>query len=282
MRRVFGHILIGGKIRWEIRSPPATLAGLLEYEEIQDDEPPGVTISLPLGSIMIQKEAAKFLENIFTQNGIKWLVRRNSSWSFDTAGFKKLFPDFENELWLKGSLNIELTFYPQSWDARFERWREARAEFAILPSDVDGQMPKKIFLSHKGVDKPLVRRFCKALKAIGFETWLDEDAMVAGTNLERGLIDGFHQSCAAVFFVTPHFKDEGFLATEINYAMIEKREKNDRFTIIMLVLEDGSGAAPQVPDPLRSYVWKTCKGELDGFVEIVRALPLRVEGIDWK
>ena len=73
----------------------------------------------------------------------------------------------------------------------------------------------RIFLSHKGADKPRVREYKKTLEALGFDPWLDEDAMTAGTNLERGLLEGFKTSCAAVFFITPNYVDENYLASEV-------------------------------------------------------------------
>ena len=42
--------------------------------------------------------------------------------------------------------------------------------------------PKKIFLSHKSSDKNLVLDFKETLDLLGYETWLDEDAMPAGTD----------------------------------------------------------------------------------------------------
>jgi hypothetical protein len=45
-----------------------------------------------------------------------------------------------------------------------------------------GLAPMKIFLSHKGVDKEMVRRFEKLLRALGFDPWLDDDAMPAGSS----------------------------------------------------------------------------------------------------
>jgi hypothetical protein len=61
----------------------------------------------------------------------------------------------------------------------------------------------KIFLSHKGVDKEMVRRFEGLLRELGFDTWLDDDAMPAGAQPDRAIQEGFRDSCAAVFFVTP-------------------------------------------------------------------------------
>src|SRR5687767_11405383 len=62
---------------------------------------------------------------------------------------------------------------------------------------------KKVFLSHKGVDKEFVNDFKKTLELLGYEPWLDEDAMPAGTSLERGLLKGMQESCGVVFFITP-------------------------------------------------------------------------------
>ena len=95
-----------------------------------------------------------------------------------------------------------------------------------------GLAPMRIFLSHKGSNKAWVRQFKTTLALLGFDPWFDKDAMPAGTNLERGILKGFTNSCAAVFFITPEFKDESFLATEVDYAIEEKREKTDKFAII--------------------------------------------------
>lgn len=73
---------------------------------------------------------------------------------------------------------------------------------------VMGLAPMKIFLSHRGSDKQMVRRFKSTLDLLGFETWLDEDDMHAGIELERGILKGFLSSCASVFFITPSFRDK--------------------------------------------------------------------------
>ena len=144
-----------------------------------------------------------------------------------------------------------------------------------------GLLPMKIFLSHKGVDKPKVREYKKTLELLGFEPWLDEDAMAAGVNLERGLLDGMKASCAAVFFVTPNFVDAKYLGSEVDYATQEKRAKDDRFQIITLVFSDGERKGT-VPDLLRPYVWKEPHNDLEGLREILKALPLSVGAIRWR
>ena len=141
---------------------------------------------------------------------------------------------------------------------------------------------KKVFLSHTGVDKDKVRDFKATLQLLGYDPWLDEDAMPAGTPLERALLQGMKDSCGAVFFITPSFKDENFLATEINYAIQEKRAKGDRFALITLQFVDHDGKMGTVPDLLRPYVWKTPKTDIEALREIVRALPVEPGLVDWR
>ena len=141
---------------------------------------------------------------------------------------------------------------------------------------------KKVFLSHKGTDKPMVLDFKDTLELLGFEPWLDEDAMPAGTALARGLMQGMKDSCGAVFFVTPSFEDEGFLESEINYAIQEKQEKGDKFAIITLLFENEEEGSASVPDLLKPYVWKKPSTQLEALREIVRALPIVVGQADWR
>jgi TIR domain len=132
----------------------------------------------------------------------------------------------------------------------------------------------KIFLSHKGVDKEMVRRFERLLSELGFDPWLDDDAMPAGAQPDRAIQKGFKDSCAAVFFVTPNFKDETWLATEIEYARTEKREKGEGFAIITLCLSK-DGQEGDVPGLLRHFIYKKPKHEMEAMLEIIRALPIK-------
>lgn len=141
---------------------------------------------------------------------------------------------------------------------------------------------KRVFLSHKSVDKDLVIDFKETLEILGYEPWLDDEAMPAGTELERGLNQGMKDSCAVIFFITPGFKDEGFLKTEIDDAAQEKRKKGDKFAIITLQFVGKDGKEASIPDLLRRYVYKTPKSHLEALREIVRALPVGHGPIDWR
>jgi hypothetical protein len=102
--------------------------------------------------------------------------------------------------------------------------------------------------------------------------------MPAGTNLERGIFKGFDESCAAVFFITEDFKDEKYLATEVDYAMMQKRRKGSKFAIIILRYSN----AAEVPALLAPYIYKTVPNDLDGFYELLRALPIELGPVRWK
>lgn len=141
---------------------------------------------------------------------------------------------------------------------------------------------KRVFLSHKSVDKDLVIDFKETLEILGYEPWLDDEAMPAGTVLERGLKQGMKASCAVIFFITPEFKDEGFLETEINYAAQEKQNKGDKFAIITLQFVGKDGKEASIPDLLTPYVYKTPKSHFEALREIVRALPVVPGPIDWR
>lgn len=154
-------------------------------------------------------------------------------------------------------------------------------ERRIYEEAVEMDRPKEIFLSHKSSDKVLVREIAQSLKAIGYSPWLDEDKMKAGANLERAIRDGFSASCAAVFFITPDFIDNNYLATEIDYALMEKRAKGDRFAIIPLQLTGQNGAVGSVPKMIEQFVWKSVE-PIHIIKTIVEALPIRMENVVWR
>jgi hypothetical protein len=155
---------------------------------------------------------------------------------------------------------------------------EERALQAVPLSRIPSAKETRIFLSHKSVDKPIVQKYYDALKELGFEPWLDKPDMPAGTNLERGILDGFEKSCAAVFFITENFKDENYLATEVDYAIAQKRKKGKKFIIITLRYPNAS----PVPGLLTPYIYMDIQNDLDGFYELIRALPIELGQVRWK
>lgn len=134
-----------------------------------------------------------------------------------------------------------------------------------------------IFLSHKWVNKDLVRRYYRALVELGFRPWLDEEDVAAGDVLHRALSEGMETSCAAVFFVTSDFKDERWLGREVDLAVNRKVERAEKFQVITLVF-DGA----EVPKPLQTFVYASVSHDLDGLRELIRALPIELGPARWK
>lgn len=155
---------------------------------------------------------------------------------------------------------------------------EARTVQAVPLERIPSPRECKIFLSHKSVDKPLVYRYFHALKAIGFDPWLDESNMPAGSNLEREVLRGFEESCCAVFFITENFRDEKYLAAEVDYAVMQKRRKEKKFAIVTLRYAN----AAAVPGLLTPYIYKDITNDLEGFTELLRALPIEAGPMRWK
>lgn len=242
----------------------------------------GFTITFPLHGRILEKQATKAIAEAISNNGIDWLKRKGDRWYLESKSFKEHFNFQQGCDWLDGLICVEME-HDITFEYKIDRREDkTNCRFVITPETVSEQLPKKIFLSHKGTDKPTVRLYKSVLQNLGFTPWLDEDAMVAGTELERALLQGFKESCAAVFFVTPNYVDTGYLATEVNYAIQEKRTKGNKFSIITLALPDESGNVGTIPELLKPYVWKTPQHPLSALDEIVRALPIELGSPVWK
>lgn len=266
-----GMIALAGNIHWDLCERP-----------IYDDGDEGLFVSFPYFCEVKRRSALKGIKRAVEENQVVWLREDFDTWQIDLDQLFTQFPELHPFEWLRGIVEPEIEIDTEEREVFDQKRKETHVQFIITKKEVDLSMPKKIFLSHKGIDKPIIRDFFNVLKCFGFDPWLDEDAMVAGVPLERALLDGMKDSCAAVFFVTPKYDDENFLASEINYAMSQKREKKEKFSIITLVLEDETGVKGNVPELLKQYVWKEPSNNLQGLQEILRALPIEPKHIDWK
>jgi hypothetical protein len=227
--------------------------------------------------------AAAAAFSLVVEPEIKKLQRKLKS----SSGLIKLNLEIESPGSESSPIDVEADFNVYRFPCHDETIKAYRRDelFCIIcgqEKDVCMSESKKIFLSHKTIDKALVIDFKEALAAIGYDSWLDEDAMPAGTSPDRALLQGMKDSCGVVFFVTPSFKDEGFLENEINYAMQQKREKKDKFSIITLQFVDAEGNASDIPELLKQYVWKRPVTQLQALKEIVRALPIHPISIEWR
>jgi hypothetical protein len=236
-----------------------------------DEIDEGLHISFEIGGN--ESDALKELEETLKNSDYKLLGVKDGRWWINADEI--LNGNDKRIDWLQGIVYpfVEITSGDSGAVVRFIATKEKMAKM----------LPKKIFLSHKSVDKPVVREYFDLLKAIGFDPWIDEDAMTAGVSLERALLDGMKNSCASVFFVTSNYQDERYLATEIDYAVNERRSKGEKhFTIITLVLQDSNGEKGKVPELLKPYVWKEPKSHLEAMKEIIKALPIYLSDMKWK
>lgn len=124
----------------------------------------------------------------------------------------------------------------------------------------------RLFLSHRGADKEVVREIGRTLELIGVRTWLDESEMPAGTPIARGLGEGMRQCLSVAFFISGQFRDESFIRSEVDAALHEQTT-NPLFRIIPLVLADHGGTDALVPTSLRVLRWVSVKD-----VSIVRTI----------
>lgn len=238
------------------------------------EEDEGYCVHFNLYDKYKEKEAFKVVTRLIEKSSINWIKPAKHEWIVDAELAKKEIPNLEVYPWFKGTLYIAPEFDVEESDSFGEAKQESIYRLFILKEDVLVNSNNKIFLSHKGKNKPHIREFNTTLKQLGYDTWMDEEAMNAGASLDRSLLDGMKKSCAAVFFVTPEYVDEGYLETEIDYAIQEKREKGNDFQIITLSLSDDNGNKGSVPDLLRRYVWKEPENDLEALREIIKSIPL--------
>ncbi|WP_413406630.1 toll/interleukin-1 receptor domain-containing protein [Paenibacillus amylolyticus] len=204
-----------------------------------------------------------------------WISNENGIYFINLKKLGTAYPSiFSQCQWMNGLINVSPTYEDGLGDVRI-------FSLTISEDEIREKAPKKVFLSHKGANKPMVRKHYQLLKELGFDPWMDEEDMPAGVQLMRSIRQGFKQSCAVVFFITPEFKDEQYLESEIDYALNEKLSRK-QFTIITLQFEDGQGIKGVIPEMLENYVWKSPKTELEAFKEIIKALPIKVGQAIWK
>jgi hypothetical protein len=274
-----------------------TIWEVLRCDDLYLDD--GVTFSFPLPFQLEAREAINFLRQHLKTAELEWIYPSTGKWIFDLDKFRlKYESEIEYALnlpnikktgtsqainitpWIDTKIKIELwtgciSVTPQVHHRNHKKATQTTVNFLFTYQDMIEAQSKKIFLSHKGIDKPIVRAYFNVLNTLGFDPWIDEDALVSGTELERGILKGFKDSCAAVFFITCNYIDENFLATEVNYAMAEKRAKKDRFAIIPIVLPEHQDNF-RIPALLDQFVWKKPQSHLEVLQEIIKALPIKL------
>lgn len=254
----------------------------------------GIVIELSSHLGPTEQEAEGVFRAIVQRYQLNWLkppsLPWEKDWTIELEKMREWMPsnvqDLDNSLpylnWLVGTERMKPS-YDLVKSLRTNQLSIAYYRFPIYERKLVLESKNRIFLSHKGADKPLVRRVFNTLKILGFDPWLDEDAMTAGDSLHREILSGMKASCAAVFFITPNFKDESHLQNEIDYAIAEKTSRGDNFKIITLCLKDELGQFGKVPQLLEQYLYRSPEFELEILDEVLKALPIAVgQPVTWR
>ncbi|MEW4372350.1 toll/interleukin-1 receptor domain-containing protein [Paenibacillus kandeliae] len=227
--------------------------------------------------INVHDSEMKYIINNFAKS-TSWLLQENKDYFVDLDALTQSYPSLflDSPDWLKGKIEVKLEH-----DSALQS-EMSIINFSVTYEEIINLYPQKIFLSHKGANKDLVRKFYKLLKEMGFDPWIDEEDMEAGVKLYRSILKGFKDSCAVIFFITPEFKDEDYLETEVDYAIKQKHVKKQNFSIITLQFKDQNGNKGNVPELLQDFVWKSPDSELEAFQEIIKSLPIKVGTPIWR
>lgn len=64
--------------------------------------------------------------------------------------------------------------------------------------------------------------------------------------------------------------------------LLKKMQKGDKFSIITLVFTDDEGKIGEVPELLKTYVWKQPNTDLEAIQEIINALPVKLGEVRYR
>ncbi|MGH8222437.1 MAG: toll/interleukin-1 receptor domain-containing protein [Woeseiaceae bacterium] len=240
----------------------------------------GFSLHFTLGSVYPESRVHDAFTELLRFANIPWIIARRRFCKVDLDGMRHALPDCFKAKWIRGRAQVEPEIVPLLHTGAIGLRPETKIILRLIREEVTVKQQSRIFLSHKSVNKAMERRFYDLLVQLGFEPWLDKEDVTAGDVQHRELLDGMRWSCAAAFFITPDFKDEKYLAHEIDLAVHERTGRSERFKIITLSLADSSGRRGVVPDALRPFIFKEPESELEALQEVLRALPIHVGPIE--
>ncbi len=111
----------------------------------------------------------------------------------------------------------------------------------------------KVFLSHNGEDKPVVRLIAEKLKQKGIPVWFDEWELQPGMPWQEGLEQGLEKSLAIVVFIGPG--SFGKWETPEMRVALELQVQNQRPVIPALLPGVPEDVEKQMPLFLRRHTW---------------------------
>jgi hypothetical protein len=145
----------------------------------------------------------------------------------------------------------------------------------VIPSPANGLV---VFLCHCSEDKASVREIDRALKADGFQPWLDEDDIFPARAWDKEIEQGLRSSHAIVVCLSKTLiRKEGYVQKELRYAIDIAREKPDGAVFLIPIRLEECEILPSLRD-LQCIDWF----KQDGHDKLLRALRERAKevGID--
>jgi hypothetical protein len=270
----------------------------LEFNETYMDDALCISFPLPI-QLDDNREAINYLKQHLQEDERQWLTFTGSKWRIDLNVFSLKFGPYIEQMRVREEagnsgkveiltfgiqsaittdlLNGVLEIEPEFCHKNSSGASQTTIKFIITYQQMKEQSrAKRIFLSHKSADKPMVRQYRDMLKKLGFEPWMDEDDIKVRDKINRSIYKGIKESCVVIFFITANYVDERYLETEIDLAISEATEQGSQFRIITLILGDSPVDIQKIPVLLRQYVFKQPATQFEALKEILDGLPLRL------
>lgn len=80
----------------------------------------------------------------------------------------------------------------------------------------------RVFLSHAGPDKPVVRRIANALRVAGHEPWLDEDQILVGESIPAAIERGLRDADFVVLCLSEAAATRGWIEAERDATLMQQ------------------------------------------------------------
>ena len=94
----------------------------------------------------------------------------------------------------------------------------------------------------------------------------------------NGGLAGYRATELGAIAIRSALERAGLEGSEVDYAIMQKRAKGNKFAIVTLRYTDAS----PVPGLLMPYIYKDIANDLDGFHALLRALPIELGPSRWK
>jgi len=108
-----------------------------------------------------ERQAQRFLVEILSEQKVDWVSRDGDGWHVNTDLLKQTSYLHRDGLeWLTGTLKVEPKIQTEGSVTGYQ----TSVTFNVYKEEFLLSKNRRVFLSHKGADKPLVRQFFEILK----------------------------------------------------------------------------------------------------------------------